>query len=121
MIIHFFPGLIAILCFRYLANPPRVIVVGGEEVSTSHVTEILDLETLTWTVGPDLGVPLLNPAGVTTRNGTFYVVGGYDRAPGQFSTSMYEFDDVNQAWKLWPDVLKRGRSELVLFELGDEC
>ena len=53
-----------------------VVVAGGLKTST---TEILNLATMSWNWGPDIGSNAFGASMISTRNGELLLIGGYDQ------------------------------------------
>ena len=82
------------------------VVAGGRSKSTS---EILDLDTLTWRVGPPMPMTVDRAYGAQYGN-TFVVVHEF---------GIYEFDPENEAWITREETLDNGRRDTVAIFVSD--
>ena len=88
----------------------NIVVVGGLR-DASEFSEILSLESLTWSTGP--GVPAASGyfAGapqVLQLEDTFYIIGGFDNNAA--TDAFHEFDPESWTWKLSDEQLTSARS-----------
>ena len=84
------------------------MVTGGEGSRTpGNTTEILSLETLQWTTGPELPVATgkgrLLGASVYQLENSFYILGGNDGY--REVDTIYEFDLQTFSWRLKTDTV----------------
>ena len=100
---------------------PKIVVAGGEIGGSYHKTsEILDLQTLEWSSGPDLPVGLAAGGSVPYKK-TFLIVGGDIQPENMNSNVIYEYDGILDAWITWDEVLATARQNLAAFLVPDEA
>ena len=80
----------------------ELIIAGGGSVPTS--TEVLNFQTMTWSIGPFLPKSISYAQSVM-YNDTFLLVGGSD------SDSIYQFDAHNHGWDERPETLSVPRKD----------
>lgn len=100
-------------------DPPRIVVIGTAGRNSTKQTEILDLDTMTWSDGPDL--PAMTSIKYTQSVQHYYSflqVGGATNVAGQ-TTSIFEYDYVNNDWVVRNESLPFGLSEHVAFKIPD--
>lgn len=88
----------------------EVFVVGGREYFASQTTEVLNLETLEWTLLP--AVPIVDSilaASVVREEETFLLLGGENTSFQPLDT-VYQFDVAKKAWRLLNKRLGRPRA-----------
>ena len=107
-----------------LQNPTRVMAIGGiiPEVIDYKTTEIFDVETESWSEGPDLPSGMSNyGAQVIPYLDSFLLVGGCGREDGKnFDT--FQLDLQEMAWIERPEKLEHYRCNHVAFEIpNDSC
>ena len=76
----------------------KLVVSGGYDVNStlmSSTSEILDLNTLTWTDGPDLPQQLGYGASVQFQD-TFLAIGGSGNSG--LTDTIYQYDYTNNVW-----------------------
>ena len=97
-----------------------LVVSGGITSDPMYVrsTEILDLQTLQWTDGPDFPQEIAHTQAISFKN-TFLAVGGYDDGETNHLLSIYEFDFEGQAWIERGEALTAGRGAFTAFLVPD--
>lgn len=71
-----------------------------------YPSELLDLSTMTWSIGPD------NPNGIACTSwgesipykSSFLTVGGYDKLNSRYSDEIWYFDSVENVWTQKPSL-----------------
>lgn len=99
-------------------DPPRVVVAGGftydDKVRLYDLTtEILDLETLTWSAGPETPGGRRLSSSVSVPFGDSFVVVGGDTFDSQ--RRVHQFDPVNMTWIKREETLQNDRSNHAAF------
>ena len=94
-------------------------MTGGKDGAKLDSTEILDLETLEWTQGPDLPESISYTASVPLKY-TFLVVGGR-KADNSKSNSIFEFDFEGMRWITRSETLVNARDSLTAFLVPDNA
>ena len=95
-----------------------IILTSGSEAATFATTEILSLDTMTWTSGPQF------PTGETTYKGTslsygnsFLAIGGYTYET-KYRDDIWYFNHESYKWELMSK-LETGREQLTAIGLPE--
>ena len=108
-----------------LRDPPRVMVVGGfadsgKQKSLDTTTEILDLESMTWTQGPSTPEKLgFSGAAAIPYRDSFVLVGG---DTGPFFRTIYYLNVDSMTWETLDEKLENPRQYFAGFQIpNDVC
>ena len=106
------------MCFKHKLHSGRdvVIVIGGltRPMEFLNSTEIYDIETETWTLGPLLPYAMEGSL-VAKVDGAIFAIGGRGMLSGSTSNlgSVLEMDSMTLEWKVRPDLELNRRSSRV--------
>ncbi len=81
-----------------------------------HATEMFYVDSMTWTVGPNLPIKIYSAAGVTSQDGkSFFIVGGYDLGRYIPLETIYRLrcHNFNCEWIQMPQKLRVARRDAV--------
>ena len=101
---------------KYSDGSEHIVVAGGNaggDNQKSSVTEIFDLQTLTWSVGDHLPFKLEDGESVPFED-SFLIVGG-EEMPYNYVDSILFFNPIFQEWEQRNETMKRIRTEFATF------
>ena len=101
----------------------KLVVAGGLNADWNALSssEELNLESLQWSSGPDLPLPIAFGESVPFRN-SFLIVGGSHGY--KFSEAIFGYNAESNGWLRMPQQLKKRRSSFAAFLIPDhvaEC
>ena len=98
----------------------QVVIAGGLSAGNSDLasSEVYDIESQTWSTGPNLPSAWYVAASVPFGD-TFLVVGG-DKFSGSSSNNIYEFDPAGNSWITRQEKLSLARYDHTAFFVPDE-
>ena len=94
----------------------RNVVVAGGSGFGEVTSEFFNVDTGTWSRGPDLQRSIIFAASVQWQD-SFLIVGGY-ASSASYLDSIYQFDVLGNGWVLRPERMSIGRMDLAAIMVG---
>jgi len=102
-----------------ITGDKSVVISGGSNQSGILVsTEILDLKTGVWSMGPNIPLPIYAANMLEHPNGGVVLVGGYTNE--LYQQNIFHLPSATGAWMTLPQVLKNRSAYSVAFLLEDD-
>ena len=96
-----------------------MVIAGGEGEDGNHLisTEMLNLNTMIWTVGPELPLAVSRGGSVPYGDTFLVVAGGSENGP---TSLIFEFDIASNNWLTRKERLSRNMYDFDAFLIPDE-